>query len=207
MLTCLSSAVLTRVPRFHVVLPCLQALPKFLADSNYANLADDLHTPLQIAHKTDKSGFAWTADQPEFMANFNLWMPELHDVKRTWLDKFDFASHVKGSTADTLVFVDVGGGIGHQCARLKSAHPEVPGRVVLQDQAHVVPHAMPAEGVEKMAYDFWSEQPLKGKPHALRTFVAATDASQVRASTTCATSCTTTRTTRHSPFFATCCRP
>jgi len=103
-------------------------------------------------------------------------MSELHDSKKTWLDVFDFAGYVKGSSAESLIFVDVGGGMGQQCALLKKIHPQVPGRIVLQDQPFVLPHAIPVEGVEKEEYDFWSEQPLKGKrDHTLRVATSVTE--------------------------------
>lgn len=150
-------------------MPCLLETPNFLANTNYANPVDPLHSPFQIAHKTDLPAFAWAAGQPKLMAVFNVWMSELHDGQKTWLDVFDFTSHVQGSTAKTLIFVDVGGGIGQQCALLKKTHPQVPGRVVLQEQPFVLPHAIPVDGVENEAYDFWGEQPLKGKTRFFRT--------------------------------------
>ncbi|KAI0839150.1 S-adenosyl-L-methionine-dependent methyltransferase [Hypoxylon sp. FL0890] len=147
---------------FKAAMPCLQETPKFLAETNYANPTDVLHGPFQIAHKTDKPAYAWAMEQPQLMADFNLWMTEQHRGQRTWLDVFDFAQHVGDSTANTLLFVDVGGGIGQQCALLKKTHPRVPGRVVLQDQPFVLPNAIPVDGVEKQAFDLWVEQPLKG---------------------------------------------
>ncbi|KAI5864895.1 S-adenosyl-L-methionine-dependent methyltransferase [Durotheca rogersii] len=147
---------------FLAIMPCLQETPKFLAGTKYANPTDVLYSPFQIAHKTNKPSYVWATEQPELMANFNLWMTEQHQGQRTWLDVFDFAHHVSDSGPDTLIFVDVGGGIGQQCALLKKAHPQVPGRVVLQDQQFVLLHAIPVEGVEKQAFDLWEEQPLKG---------------------------------------------
>lgn len=144
-------------------MPCLQATPKFLADTGYVNPTDVLHSPFQIAHKTDKPSYAWAMGQPKLMEDFNLWMAEQHQGQRTWLDVFDFAGHVDGSSAETLVFVDVGGGIGQQCALIKTVFPHLPGRVVLQDQPFVLPHAIPTDGVEKLSFDFWTEQPLKGE--------------------------------------------
>ncbi|KAI1472148.1 O-methyltransferase [Daldinia caldariorum] len=143
-------------------MPCLQETPQFLADTKYANPTDVLHGPFQIVHKTDKPAYAWAMGQPKLMADFNLWMAEQHQGQRTWLDVFDFENHVRSSTADTIVFVDVGGGIGQQCALLKKTHPQVPGRVVLQDQPFVLPHAVPVDGVEKQTFDLWAEQPIKG---------------------------------------------
>ena len=150
-------------PSFSAIMPCLQATPKFLADTKYINPADVLHSPFQIAHNTNQPAFVWAMGQPKLMAEFNLWMSELHDGQQSWLDVFDFPSHIGGSSAETLVFVDIGGGIGQQCALLKSTHSQMLGRVVLQEQPFVLPHAIPIEGVEKESYDFWTEQPIKGK--------------------------------------------
>ncbi len=97
------------------------------------------------------------------MSDFNQWMAEFHDLQTSWLNVFDFPGHVKGSAADTVIFVDIAGGIGHQCALLRNFHPQVPGRVVLQDQKIVVEKALPTEGVENQAFDLWAEQPLKGE--------------------------------------------
>ncbi|KAI1387231.1 S-adenosyl-L-methionine-dependent methyltransferase [Hypoxylon trugodes] len=147
---------------FMVVMPCLQETPKYLADTRYANPTDVFHSPFQIAHKTDKPSYVWGMEQPELMANFNVWMAEQHLDQKTWLDVFDFAQHVGNSADDSLIFVDIGGGMGQQCALLKERHPHVLGRVVLQDQPFVIPYAVPVDGVEKQEFDLWTEQPLKG---------------------------------------------
>ncbi|KAI0016912.1 S-adenosyl-L-methionine-dependent methyltransferase [Xylariomycetidae sp. FL0641] len=147
---------------FEAVLPCLQKTPDFLASTNYTNPTDVLRSPFQLAHQTDKPAYVWAAEQPKLMEEFNLWMAEQHRDQKTWLDVFDFPSHVEGSHADTLLMVDVGGGLGQQCALLKRKHAGIPGRVVLQDQQAVLQHASPGSGVEIQAYDFWTEQPLKG---------------------------------------------
>jgi demethylsterigmatocystin 6-O-methyltransferase len=66
--------------------------------------------------------------------------------------------------AENPMFVDVGGGTGQQCLELKKKYPNLTGRVILQDLPAVVAEAeFPADlGIEKMAYDFFTEQPIKG---------------------------------------------
>ncbi|KAI1128578.1 S-adenosyl-L-methionine-dependent methyltransferase [Nemania abortiva] len=147
---------------FSVTMPCLLQIPGFLSGTGYTNPTDVLHSAFQIAHKTDKPAYVWAMEQPRLMADFNLWMTEQHLGSRTWLDVFDVSSHAKGSSADTLLFVDVGGGLGQQCALLKRTYPNIPGRFVLQDQPFVLHHAVLVEGTEKYPHDFWTEQPLKG---------------------------------------------
>lgn len=85
--------------------------------------------------------------------------------QRKWLDVLDFEALIKTDAvidAETPVFVDVGGGIGSQCAILKEKLPNLPGRVILQDLPVVLEHALSTEGVEITAHNFWCEQPVKG---------------------------------------------
>lgn len=97
-------------------------------------------------------------------------MTAQHDRQMTWLDVLDFRELAKGVTAERTVFVDIGGGIGHQCALLKSKIPDLTGEVVLQDSKPVIERALPTPGVDKMPFDFFEEQPIHGKgSHEPRT--------------------------------------
>lgn len=146
-------------------MPCLQAAPEFLEETKYANPSKMLQTPFQKAFKTDLPRFVWFKSRPDLSANFGVWMTAQHDRQMTWLNVLHFKELAQGSTAETPVFVDIGGGIGHQCALLKSHVPDLVGRVILQDSATVIEHALPTPGVEKTTFDFWEEQPIKGKIH------------------------------------------
>ncbi|KAF7528058.1 hypothetical protein G7054_g10243 [Neopestalotiopsis clavispora] len=148
---------------FKGITPCLQVAPQFFKDTNYANPTNVVDTPFQKAFQTELPAFVWLQGDPELVADFGLWMTAVHNGKKTWMDVVDFNSLVKDSDAETPVFVDVGGGIGSQCAILKAKSPSLTGRVILQDLPVVIEHhALSIEGVEKMAFDFWGEQPIKG---------------------------------------------
>lgn len=109
----------------------------------------------------------WLQSNAELVADFGLWMTAVHNGKNTWLDVVDFESLIKGADSETPVFVDVGGGVGSQCAILKAKYPNLTGRVILQDLMAVIEHhALPTEGVENTVFDFWGEQPIKGKTDA-----------------------------------------
>lgn len=126
-----------------------------------------VRTPFQIANNTDRPAFEWAHDnRPDLIADFGLWMTALRG-QATWLDVLDFEGLITGGgapaiDAETPVFVDVGGGIGSQCAILKAKLPGLPGRVILQDLPVVITHALDTEGVENTAHNFWTEQPIKG---------------------------------------------
>lgn len=125
---------------------------------------------------TDKPAFVWAGDHPRLLSEFSLWMSELHDGQKTFLDVFDLPAYAnkEATTSSTTapgsndddsappLFVDIGGGVGQQCALLKQVHPTLPGRVILQEQPFLLPHAIPVPGMECEAFDFWNPQPHKG---------------------------------------------
>ena len=143
-------------------MPSFQAAPEFLKETKYANPQNMVNTSFQKAMKTDLPGFVWMQSRPDLVADFGLWMTAVHDGQMNWLDVVDFGKLAKGSTAETPVFVDIGGGIGHQCALLKHKLPDISGRVILQDLQMAIDHAIPTPGVENTNHDFWTEQPVKG---------------------------------------------
>lgn len=65
---------------------------------------------------------------------------------------------------DAAVFlVDVGGGLGHDLEELRDKHPDIQGRLVLQDQAEVIAHISKAsDGIELTTHDFFTPQPIQG---------------------------------------------
>jgi len=149
-------------------MPCWQHLPSFLSDTAYDNPSNVMKTPFQIAHKTDQPAFIWGMSQPERAQTFGLWMTATHEGHKSWLDVFPPKRFCDNSDDETIVFVDIGGGIGHQAAALKTelSTAHIAGRVVLQDLPMAIEHAIPTEGVEKMEFDFWGQQPVKGwDPH------------------------------------------
>ena len=147
---------------FDAQLPCWSALPRFLADSSYQNPSDARNTPFQIAHHTESTAFEWAMCQPDLMQDFNLWMRAQRTGQKSWLDVFPPERLAPDGESEAPFFVDIGGGIGHQCAALKARFPSITRRVVLQDLPKAIEHAIPTDGVEPMVHDFWSEQPVKG---------------------------------------------
>ncbi|KAL8729060.1 MAG: hypothetical protein Q9166_004977 [cf. Caloplaca sp. 2 TL-2023] len=132
---------------FDIQLPSWLALPAFLRSTGCSDPTDPCQTPFQIAHKTNLPAFEWAAAQPQ----------------RSWLDAFSPEDLQKSSNTPILsFFVDVGGGVGHQCSALKARIPNPAGGIILQDLPEVLAHARPTKGVEQMSHNFWTEQPIRG---------------------------------------------
>lgn len=69
---------------------------------------------------------------------------------------------IKSGKGEVAV-VDIGGNVGYDLQELKSKHPNLPGRLVLQDRPDIIAKAAATgEGFEAMSYDFFTEQPIKG---------------------------------------------
>jgi len=102
------------------------------------------------------------------MADFAQWMAAQRQGEESWLKVMthaDLLAQTNQSEAhDNPFFVDVGGGMGHQCRGLRAWLPaERKERIILQDLPPVISRAGEIEGIEAMPHNFWNEQPVKGK--------------------------------------------
>ena len=144
-------------------MPCYQQLPSFLASTKYQNPMNPVQSPFQPAHNTDLHPFVWIQSHPVNMGYFIQWMTSQREGQKIWLDVYPFVQNLcQNLDPDTPLFVDVGGGIGHQCLAVKTRFPNIPGRVILQDLPPVVAQAIAIPGVEAMPHDFNTPQPIKG---------------------------------------------
>ena len=115
----------------------------------------------QVAWDTEDSTFAWMEKHPSHAVNFNQYMASRRRDMTTWLDVYPFEKEVKDG-GNGVVFVDIGGNVGHQCAELKAKYPNLRGRIILQDLPHAIKMALQTPGVENMVHDALTPQPIKG---------------------------------------------
>ncbi|ORY56608.1 S-adenosyl-L-methionine-dependent methyltransferase [Pseudomassariella vexata] len=141
--------------------PLFQEMPAFLRNNNYQDVTDGKATVFQPAYKTDLDTYTWFSHNPEHRSALIKYMAMEQTVRGRWLDEYPIERDTQGWDPKLPVFVDIGGNIGHYCAQFKERFPEVPGRVVLQDLPDTLAHAMPTPGVEAVAHDFFTPQPLK----------------------------------------------
>lgn len=153
---------------FEMINQSFIAFPQFLRQTGYVNPTDPNNCPWQLGHRTDQSPFPWLQSHPEMMEFFLPWMATQRDGLPTMFDVVDFRQEFGQNTDDsTILFVDVGGAMGHQCIALKQKYPELLGRVILQEQAHTIEQVKASplpgfEGIEPQVHDFFTHQPLKG---------------------------------------------
>lgn len=87
------------------------------------------------------------------------------DGEPRWLDYFPIQSQIDDLRTDkvAVTLVDIGGNLGHDLVLFKKRWPGIGGRVVLEDLKEVVDaNEVVLEGIEKVEYDFFTPQPIKG---------------------------------------------
>ncbi|KAM7191679.1 S-adenosyl-L-methionine-dependent methyltransferase [Rhypophila sp. PSN 637] len=140
-----------------------QATPAYLKKIGYKNPTDETYTAFHEGWNTRVPPFQWMSEHPEQLAHFHKYMALRRQVELSWLTVYPVLEETKGlSDPERALYVNVGGGIGHQCAQFREKYPEIQGRVILQDLPATIEQALPTPGVENMAHDFFQPQPVKG---------------------------------------------
>ncbi|KAI0183316.1 S-adenosyl-L-methionine-dependent methyltransferase [Xylaria flabelliformis] len=153
---------------YKTVSPALMAFPEFLRQNGFMNPTDAAHCPWNFGRQNSKPFFQWIQEQPEHFNYFLSWMKVQRVGLPIFLDVMDFAQEfARGATDSTVLFVDIGGAMGHQSIALKNRIPQVPGRIILQEQASIISEVqtnpMPGfQGIETQVHDFFTPQPIKG---------------------------------------------
>lgn len=144
------------------------SFPQFLSKNGYQNVIDPSNCAWQIGHQTEDAPFPWLTQHPDLLNLFLAFLAVEHEGLRPFLDVVDMKKLTRGADTSTPIFVDIGGAAGHQCIAVKDKYPDLAGRIILEDLAHVLAQVksnpLPSfGGIETEAYDFFKqEQPVKG---------------------------------------------
>ena len=111
---------------------------------------------------TELPAFLWLQEHPENLAFFNEHMQANRFGMPTFLDVFPAPDKASETSADRALFVDIGGGFGQQAISFREKYSQLEGRVIVQDLAPTTANATQHPGVEFMAYNFFTPQPVKG---------------------------------------------
>ncbi|KAJ9602488.1 hypothetical protein H2200_013031 [Cladophialophora chaetospira] len=155
------------------VVPAWMQLPQVLADNNYKATHDVGKTVLNRAFGTSLPFFEYLKQHPRNMQAAGQYMGVWRDSEANWLNAYPFEEEVKRMTAlrgnvnsnDEILFVDVGGALGHQCQLVRQKFPHLKGRVINQDLAEMLQAAPPPpDDVEFMVQDFFQPQQVREAP-------------------------------------------
>ena len=111
--------------------------------------------------------FQWMEKRPEQRRYFDSFMAARRREAPRWFEIWPVSDTLKSglrSGPDDVLLVDIGASHGHDLMRFKERYGSFPGRLVLQDLPETTRtiHNL-AEGIEAMAYDFFTPQPVAGK--------------------------------------------
>ena len=153
--------------RFDFIGPVFQKMPESLAKNGY-RCPTAVQGPFQDAYGTKLSGWDYVME-PQFahiLADLNLFMQGRRSSSPSWLDFYPFADHISRDAKEhhqSVLVVDVGGGLGHGLIEIKDKFPDIKGRLILQDLSKTIEQANDRDGVfESMAHDFFTPQPVRG---------------------------------------------
>ncbi|KAH7191600.1 S-adenosyl-L-methionine-dependent methyltransferase [Fusarium oxysporum] len=150
---------------------CLNALGQFheWADINSWKDATDIsNSPLQLGYKTEKTFFEHLHTNPPYGQLFHLHMGGYRQGRPSWMDAGFFPVQEKlingfEKSDDAALLVDIGGSFGHDIGEFCRKFPDAPGRLILQDLPVVIDQITSLDNkIERMKYDFYTEQPIKG---------------------------------------------
>ncbi|EHA47714.1 hypothetical protein MGG_03813 [Pyricularia oryzae 70-15] len=153
---------------FNFKAPVFLAIPPFFERHGYKLITDINDTPFQMAHNTKLDPWTWGKERPERYQDFLGWMEHARDGDPSFLDSVDLGGFFESSHKDTLLFVDVSGSRGYVTTAVRERYSNVPGRVVLQDQPHIVDLVKKdvrpeLKTIELQGHDFFTgATPLKG---------------------------------------------
>lgn len=151
---------------------CLAALDQFHIWANKTgwktpnSISDGSY---QLAYNTELNFFQYLQANNPLGFQFNHHMGGYHQGRPSWMDAGFFPVKerlVEGfdNSEGSAMIVDVGGSYGHDLEEFCAKHPDVPGRLILQDLPIVIDQVKKLDArIEPMSYDFLTEQPVNGK--------------------------------------------
>lgn len=138
--------------------------PKWLKESGHRCPTNPHDGFIQYAYQTKLNIFQLFSTMPDQMKDFNLFMGNTMGARDYWVDWFPVQERlIDGATKESALLVDVGAGKGHDLLAFHNKYPDQ-GLLVLQDLAAVTDNLEGLDpSIKPMAYDFFAEQPVKGK--------------------------------------------
>ena len=160
------------VSRFDFTTPAWNQLPALLKDLHYRNPDNALDAPLQRAFGSNTHFFGLMIERPDVLNAFQTLMGSYREGRPEFLDIYPAdVQLIRGFHAsehpDGVLFVDVGGGRGHEVLEFIRRYPELEGRMILQEVPDIVKQVEPADRMEVMVHDFFTPQPIKGASFCL----------------------------------------
>ena len=148
-------------------MPALTAMPAYFRQNGYRSPPHSTKGPVQYAFNTRLDTYHYLQTKPEVAKNFNTFMQGHFAGKRLdWLEWFPLQTATLSGFSEKqspYVFVDVGGGRGHEAHAVKTKFPTAPGIVVLEDLPEVIEDGSSIHpDIKKVKQNFFEENQIRG---------------------------------------------
>ncbi|KAI9689138.1 MAG: hypothetical protein M1822_000876 [Bathelium mastoideum] len=142
-------------------------MPAYFKQNSYKCPPHSTKGPIQFAFNTPLETYQYWQTKPDVLNNFHIYMQGHFSAKRLdWLEWFPLQSAVlAGYSAkqSPYLFVDVGGGRGHQAHSVRTKFPDSQGIIVLEDLPEVIDSGTEIHpDIEKVKQNFFEENAIKG---------------------------------------------
>jgi hypothetical protein len=161
--------------------PYIIKLPEYLSSISFRNPEEAPQNLFQYAMNTEMTYFDWLHAQPRDLEIFSATMqastqrgqglvakivssqfPPV-DISSKQSMNSESESTEDFSQEDDILIVDIGGGRGKILNDLRTTRPDLKGRMIVQDLPKEIDGREPFPGVETLAHDFFTPQPIHGK--------------------------------------------
>ncbi|KAI9739699.1 MAG: hypothetical protein M1834_006418 [Cirrosporium novae-zelandiae] len=139
---------------------------EFFKKNGWINPVDDRNCPYTFFHRTEgKNMWEYMVQFPDRFNAFNYAM-QAQSAAHSWAIALFPYQEIFGklnTTPETPLVVDIGGGKGQSLVQMQALMPNIKGRYILQERAACladITDELP--GIERMEYDFFTPQPIKG---------------------------------------------
>lgn len=151
--------------------PSFRILPEFLREGGWKDLTDGRNAPFQKSFNTDLHMFDYLKQyDPGLHQKYKNQLAGYGMGRVYWTDAYPIREQTNIGSDGNVLFVDIGGNMGRDAKILRERFPDLKGSVVCQDLQAVIKSADTADaerlGVEMMAHDFFTKQPIKGMSHS-----------------------------------------
>ncbi|GAM38978.1 hypothetical protein TCE0_034f10141 [Talaromyces pinophilus] len=146
-----------------LIVPAMQKAPEVLLHHGYSCPIDPRDGLVQHAFQTQDTTFERITSSPSLLKDFNTFMGNTMGARSYWVDWYPVQAQIlEGADPEKPLIVDVGAGKGHDLLAFHGKFPAT-GKLVLQDLQPVIETLDDLDPViEKVAYDFFTEQAVKG---------------------------------------------
>jgi hypothetical protein len=149
------------VLRYDSIVPTMAKIVEHLHATGFQNPEDK--SPFEYAFSKDL--WSWVGSDTQRQTDMMDYMAGRRKGGIRWVDVFqpELLLPTARTGEEDVLLVDVGGNQGHDLKMFQEHRGRLPGRLILQDLPQAVKkHEKPLEGIEVMAYDFFTTQPIKG---------------------------------------------